>query len=324
MTAHPGTERIAEYAQEALSGKDLREVEAHVSECRDCARLAERYAREAEALSQILGAQPPAPLVDRILSGVTPQAHRRSLLSWVAAAVVLMSLTLAVVAFRDASRSRAKMRDLERQVAGKMEEEDKVALKVLRALCRVEVERNVNEIAARAGLSDRGLSPLREALLTATSSSAEVFERAAMGEVEMDELLRTDNLAGVDAALRRALDRQEYERVAARLADLSREAAERTIDEFMRDLRTTVGLAEGQIAEIRQILIERSAWRRDLAFLPDFARRHYFVHVLRDGDDLRQEMIDRFSANQTGRVLSFLEREGMEYHKMWKRLKEKS
>lgn len=324
MTNHPGPERIAEYAQGGIPEEDLREIEAHLSVCPDCARLSERYAREAHALSQILGAPPPAALVDRILSGVTPKARPRSFLSWAAAAAVLISLILAVVAFRDASRSRAKMRDLERQVAGKMEGEDKVALKVLQALCRVEVERNVTEIAARVGLSDRGLSPLRETLLTATSSSAEVFERAAMGEVEMDELLRTDTLAGLEAALRRALDRQEYERVAVRLADLSRESAERTIEEFMRDLRTTVGLAEGQIAEIRQILIERSVWRRDLAFLPDFARRHYFVHVLRDGDDLRLEMLDRFSANQSGRVLSFLEREGTGYHKMWKHLKEKS
>lgn len=324
MTCHPGAEVIAEYAQGGLSGRDRMDVESHLSACRDCAWLAHRYGIESRGLSEILRRPPPAGLADRILLGVTPKARGRSFVPWAAAAAALISLAVAIGALRGANRERAKTRELERRVAEKMEDEEKSALKVLQALCRVEVERKVAEIAARAGLSDQCLSPLRATLLSATSTSAEAFERAAMGELDMDELLGTDTLSGLDLMLRGSLDRQEYERVSSRLADLGRESAERTIDEFLRDLRTAVGLAEGQIAELRKVLVDRSAWRRDLAFLPEFARRHYFVHVLRDEDNLRPEMLARLSENQSNQVLGFLEREGMGYHKVWKHLKEKS
>lgn len=323
MTCHPGAELIAEYAQGGLSGRDRMDVETHLSGCRDCAWLAHRYGIESRGLSEILRRPPPAALADRILLDVTPKARGRSFVPW-AAAAALISLALAIVTLRDANRERAKTRELERRVAGKMEDEEKSAFKVLQALCRVEVERNIAEIAVRAGLSDRSLSPLRATLLSATSTSAEAFKRAAMGELDMDELLGTDTLSGLDLALRGSLDRQEYERVSSRLADLGRESAERTIDEFLRDLRTTVGLAEDQIKELRKVLVDRSAWRRDLAFLPEFARRHYFVHVLRDEDNLRPEMLARLSENQSNQVLGFLEREGKGYHKMWEHLKEKS
>ena len=64
---HVEPERIEEYAWGLLGGREEREVEAHLSECGECARLAERLRVEARKIGEALAEPLPAGLTDRIL-----------------------------------------------------------------------------------------------------------------------------------------------------------------------------------------------------------------------------------------------------------------
>ncbi|MBI2901066.1 MAG: hypothetical protein HYY17_12845 [Planctomycetes bacterium] len=302
MSEHPAPERIFDLEH----GIDLDgTVEAHLGECGDCARLAHRIAAERRRISAALEDVPPAGLAERILARSAPRR-----VPWGALANAAMFLIcVATVAF---GFRRPRGVEVIRTVLVRPPEEERVSA-ALDDLCRVEVERSVAEMITRAELSESREGVVRESLLAAASTTAEVFDRAQRGEIDMETLLATDTLAGIDARLRASLDGPEFERVSAYLDRISRDAAGRTTGGFVRDLAAAVDLPPAESAAIEKRLVERISWRRDVAFLPEFVRRHLCVHLLRSGGATE--------VARTDSLIAFLDREGREHQRIWGRLR---
>lgn len=313
MSEHPDRERLADYAQDAMPESGTGAIEKHLAQCRECAWLVEGYRIEERHMAAALAEEPPLGLSERILSAATRKGRPR-LLRWAAAAVLLISLTALAVLYRQGSEAKARARELEGRLAAaerKASETGRWA-----QLCRAELECHVADLAVWAELTDEGAALVRKSLTDTLSQSAETFERAWMGEEDMEGLLAKDTLAHLDADLRALLGEREYRAVSERMAKTRGESMERAAEGFLRDLESMVGLTTEQRASLKRHLVARSAWRQDLAILPDFARRHLLVHLLRGDAELRPEVRAELSASQEGRLLAFLEREGQGYRKL--------
>lgn len=311
MSDHPTPERLAEYAYETLPSL---EIELHVAECRECGWRVARFAAERRRLNEALSSAPPPELAERILAR-TPSRP----VSWglaASAALLLLSVTVWVVQLRN--RREPPITTIVRVPAPSTPEE-KIG-SVLDGLCRIEVERSVAEMVARADMAESREGPLRETLLAAVSTTAEVFDRASRGEIDMESLLTTDTLAGLDARLRASLDEAEYGAVAGHLDRQSRDASQSAARRFLADL----DLAAEQSSALTNYLVEKCSWRRDVAFLPEFARRHLCVHWLRSDGALRSDLGAAFTDEQSRRVLDFLDRESESHRRMWRRLRDES
>lgn len=258
-------------------------VEAHVVACPECGWTVAKLGIERRRIADALRVEAPAELYAKILN------RRRFPVS--AAAAAAMLLIVLALAFR--SPKVEPVRPL-----ATYEE-----TWVLPDLCRIEVE--------RLELRDDA----RDTMIAATQTTAEIFERAVRGEVDMEELLRTDTLAGLDAELR---DRDDYEAIAAQLDRRSRLAAGQSVEDIVKDLEVAVGLGAAQKTRLAEILLDGSAWRRDIAFLPEFVRRHLCAHLLR-GAEARAILDDR----QAKALDHFLDHEAEGHRRLWERLKEK-
>lgn len=268
-------------------------------------------------MAAALAQAPPPGLSERILSAVGRPTRPR-FLHLAAAAGLVVGLTALVVLYKQGSAAKAGARELERRLAAaerKASEAGRWA-----HLCRAELERQVADLAVWAELSDERAALVRKSLTDTLSQSAETFERAWMGEEDMDALLARDTLAHLDADLKLLLGEREHRAVSERMARTRGESIERAAEGFLCDLESMMGLTGEQRASIKRYLVGRSAWRRDLAILPDFARRHLLVHLLRDEAALRPEVREELSAHQEERLLAFLEREGQGYRKLCDRV----
>lgn len=311
MSDHPTPDRLAEYAYETLPSAD---IERHVAECRECGWRIARFAAERRRLGEALTVAPPPGLAARILAH-TP-ARRGSWGLAASAALLLLSIAVWVVQLRNRKEPPT---NLIVRVPAPSAPEEKIG-GVLDELCRIEVERNVAEMVARADMAEFREGALRETLLAAVSTTAEVFDRASRGEIDMETLLTTDTLAGLDARLRASLDEAEYGAVAGHLDRLSRDASQSAARRFLVDL----DLVPEQSSALTNYLVEKCSWRRDVAFLPEFARRHLCVHWLRSDGALRPDLGATFTDDQSQRILDFLDRESESHRRMWRRLRDES
>jgi hypothetical protein len=286
---HPSPEELESYSHEGLEPARERQIEGHLAECRDCGWLAHRYAVESRRIAEAMACAVPPRLSRRILG------PRRI---WIAAAAAT-----AVAGFlAGLAWSRPP------------EPPDPV---FLNDLCRVEIERGVADLALFGSLPSEEERHLRESLLAASSTTVQVFDRAALGQVDLSELLTTDTLAGLDAELRRELDPASYEAVQRRLREMSRGAAERGIRSLLEGLRSACGLDEKQARKLESRLLDATSWRRDLAFLPEFVARQFCVHLLSAPGALREALDER----QAAEAARFLGRETAAYHRTWSSLR---
>lgn len=326
MNSHPGDERLQDYALGALEEGSEEAIEAHLRECGACAWNVQRRVMEARRIGRAM-APPPVPerLVARILP-VMGVRRRRAILPLTAAAAAIAAVVLALLLQSSRAELRvANARVLELQnptaVAPPPPPDEPSVANVLEGLCRVEVERSVTEMTAWASLPDVRSAAMRDALLAATSVTAEIFDRAARGDVDIERLLTVDTLAGLDADLRSSLDVAEYEAVVTRLGRVSREAAAGAVEGLVRDLAAAVDLSAEQSAAVEAHLLEQAAWRRDIAFMPDFVRRQLCVHLLFGGGALRESLRRHVTEDQAGRAREFLKREVSGHERLWERLR---
>lgn len=278
--SHPAFRDLEALAHGLLEAPET--VEIHVAACPECGWAVAKLGIEHRRMSEALQTDAPAALYSRILEA---GPRRRFPVSLTAAALMLVLVT--ALSFRD----RPNLGPVA-LLASHHEE-----AWVLPDLCRVEVERGIAELRLR--------DDERDEILAATSTTAEVFERAVRGEIDMEELLRTDTLAGLRLDCE-ALDRRR------------RIAAEQAADAIVNDLEPAVGLGAAQKTRIVEILVEGSAWRRDIAFLPEFVRRHLCAHLLMQG-----EVRTVLDEDQARALDAFLDREAQGYRRLWERLKEK-
>lgn len=325
MIDHPSPELLTDFAAGLLPGEELPRIEEHLSACRDCAWLAQRYAIEQRRLSEALHSPVPAGLSEKILSSVS-RKPRLPLLPLAAAAGILLSVALAVVAFRARDEAVARVQQLEGCLASFTQErvDAEAFSSVLSELCRVEVESSIAEMVAWAEFPVNREALVREILLAATSTTAELFEGASQGEVDLKELLTVDTFAGLDAELRALMEESEYQALAELLTRMNRAAAECAAEGLLLEIRKTTGISPAQAVEVANFLVEQCAWRRDLAFLPDFARRFLCARMLRNGGSLRPEVCKQFSEEEARRVLAFIERERERYNARCLQLRERS
>lgn len=323
MSDHPMRTALHDYAHGLLPEAGMAAVEVHFNGCRDCSWLVQQYVVERRRLVGALTVSVSGELRDRVLS-LTPKPFRTFWIPIAAAAVVFVFAISAIVFYRRSGEAAARIRDLESRLAAAAETKDSHSM-ILEGLCQVELERLIAELAAIAKLPEDRAACIRKSLLEPVASSARSFERACMGELEMDGLVNTDTLAGLERDLGTSLEESERHAVAERLAGFSRNLAERMTEEFLSDLTSAVGMTSDQRAAAKRYLLERSGWRHDLVVLPTFVRRHLCVHLLKDDEGaLRGEIRDGLSAEQADRVLAFLGREGAGYRLLWQKLKERS
>ncbi|NUN48723.1 MAG: hypothetical protein HUU15_07850 [Candidatus Brocadiae bacterium] len=133
-----------------------------------------------------------------------------------------------------------------------------------------------------------------------------MLARSSRGEIDYDQLRTVDTLAGLDDHLRASLHEDDFQVVAARLGRRSRNAAESAARALVRDLQARAELDQAQATQIESLLVDRTAWRRDLPFLPEVARDALVArHVSGDGV-LRAEFAALLSSEQQVRVTEFI------------------
>lgn len=281
--SHPDFDRLSGYVYEL--DESPRVVEEHLSGCAPCALQTLRLQRERS-------------LLERALDVPMPVRGRRP---WVyaAAAAVIISLVSAA-AIHQARRAD----DLQREVA---------ALKgapepSLHDLCQGDIDRSVMEMVAHAGLADGARASLRDALQFASVVPTDVLHRYLRGDVSNDDLARTDLLAPLERDFRARLSPDEYERVSDYL-EKSRTAAAgalaaRTGEEMDRE----VGLSAEQRVKIETLVREKSAWRLDIALLPEALAGIVGLSTVSSGE-MHDGIVALLVESQRGKFESYLKRQ---------------
>lgn len=327
---HLEPERIEEYAWGLLGGREEREVEAHLSECGECARLAERLRVEARKIGEALAEPLPAGLADRILGAPKPIAVPRRRLSPLAgAAAAVLFAALAGWAWREQAAAKDRVRELEARLAampkGPAEANPDELVSILDRLVDAEAERNLADLVASAPeLDENENAALRRAVLATTDSTADMLDRWFAGEIDTDMILATDMAAGLDRDLAAALDAPEYRAVSEKLQRSSREAASGAARSLVRDLQDAAGLDTAQAAALETWLTDQCAWRRDLPFFPEAARKALVARHVAGGGVLRKDVKALLNEQQAVKVLAYMSRADEARKKMWVDLRKKS
>ena len=324
MSGHPTREMLAEFAwgePEAVA------AEAHVAECAECALYVERCRAEARRIAGALETAVPDGLAGRILATPMEEPRRRfAPLAGVAAALLLAAA--GAWAWHERSQALRRIDDLERRLAAApkpgvavppVKGDDIDTL--LDSLCKVEVERNIADLIAWAELPENAAGPLRATLLAASETTSEALDRASRGEIDFEQLAATDTLPGLDADLMAALGEEDCKTVQERLHRASHDAAERLARSFSGDLQASAGLDASQAGSLEAYLIDKCAWRRDLPFFPEVARRALVASLIGNKDALRAEVRAVLNDQQAARVLVFLQREEAARKRMWEDLR---
>ncbi len=277
---HPDLEKLTGYIYELDEQSGA--VEEHLRGCSACAMTALRLQRERA-------------LFERALAVPVPVPRRRPMI-WAAAAVLAVASLAAAVHF--AYRAHT----LERALALHVVPEEGT----LEELCRNEIDRSVLEMVAHAGLSTETRVEVREALLLASSTPMEVFDRYLRGEVDETSLATMDLFAPLDGTLRSRLQPEAYEKVCGYL-EKSRTAAAGALARRAGDeLEREVGLSAEQRRHVERVVEQRVAGRVDIAFLPEPMWNLVRLSTIRAGEaDIKGVLDDP----QRERFNGFLERQ---------------
>jgi hypothetical protein len=245
------------------------------------------------------------------------------------AATVLVAASLGFGAwvFRVRAEALARLGALEHQIAmGGAEKNgtEETSFSVLDQLSRVAVESSVAEMTALAEVHADKVAPLREILLAKATITVEMMGRATPGGVDVRELVRIDTFSGLDREFQAALDERDYEAVTSRLARHSQEVSEQSVRDFLGDLRRSVPVSESESKRLETFLLERTAWRRDVAFFPPFLLRELCVCLLWDGKALSKQVLDVVRPEQVAQVVAFLDRSEAGYRQTLKHLGRRS
>lgn len=322
--------RIEDYAWGILGGREEREVEAHLAECGECARLAERLRVESKKIGEALVERVPVGLAGRILGETKlSAAPGRRLSPLIGAAAAVLFAAVAAWAWREQAAAKDRVRELEKQLAAapkpvaETKPEDLVS--ILDRLVDAEAERNLADLVAAAPeLDENENAALRRAVLATTDSTADMLDRWFAGEIDSEMILATDMAAGLDRDLAAALDGAEYRAVSEKLQRSSREAASGAARSLVRDLQDAAGLDTAQAAALETWLTDQCAWRRDLPFFPEAARKALVARHVAGGGILKKDVKALLNDQQAVKVLAYMSRADEARKKMWEDLRKKS